>query len=68
MHTSKGTNQTSSHVMGKSLNTNHQVSVVKQGVSVRHFGSFEQVVQAKDCMLNDFVFVAKEVSDISRLR
>ena len=33
---------------------------------MRHFESFEQVVQAKDFTVNDSVFIAKEVSDVNR--
>ena len=37
MQTSNGTSQTSSYVSRKSFNINRQVSVVKQGVSIRSF-------------------------------
>ena len=38
---SVGTSQTSSNVSRKSFNINRQVSVVKQGVSIRNFWYFE---------------------------
>ena len=46
------------HAMGaeKSFNINHQVSVIKQSVSVRHFKSFKRIVLYKDCMVNDIVY------------
>ena len=65
--TSNGTSQTSSYLSTKSFNINRQVSVVKQGVSIRSFRYFEYILYVIYFTVNDCIFIANRVSGVSRL-
>ena len=53
------------YVRRKSLYVNRQVSVLKQDVSIHSFRYFEEILHVKHFMVNDFVFIANKVSDVS---
>ena len=60
---SNGTSQTSSYLSRKSFNIDRQVSVVKQGVSIRSFRYLEYILYVIYFTVNDFVFKTNKVSD-----